>query len=64
MSSEDEIRRKIDQWKAPIMIEVGDFKIRDIHGERLQPLTLDSRQLHEAFVTTSKRGEAKNEQQK
>jgi len=63
MSNEDQIKRKIDQWKVPITIEVGGFRIRDIHAERLQPLELDMSQLHEAYVS-SKRGGSRNEQQK
>jgi hypothetical protein len=59
--SEDTVRRKIDEWKKPIMIQVGDFRIRDIHAERLTPLQLDMRQLHEVYVESQKRGEAKNE---
>jgi hypothetical protein len=60
--SEDTVRRKIDEWKKPIMIQVGDFRIRDIHGERLKPLELDMKQLHQAYIESLKRGEAKNEQ--
>ena len=62
MSSEEKIKRKIDEWKKPITIEVGGFKIRDIHAERLKPLELDMKQLHQVYVESQKRGEAKNEQ--
>ena len=62
--SEDTVRRKIDEWKKPIMIQVGDFRIRDIHGERLKPLELDMRQLHEVYVTSNQKKRGKNEQQK
>jgi hypothetical protein len=62
--SEDTVRRKIDEWKKPIMIQVGDFRIRDIHAERLTPLQLDMRQLHEVYVESQKKRGTTNEQQK
>jgi hypothetical protein len=64
MSSEDQIKKKIDQWKVPITIEVGGFRIRDIHAERLKPLELDMRQLHEVYVESQKKRGTTNEQQK
>ena len=60
--SEDTVRRKIDEWKKPIMIQVGDFRIRDIHGERLKPLELDMKQLHEVYVESQKKRGTTNEQ--
>jgi hypothetical protein len=59
--SEEKIESKINEWKKPILTQIGSYQIRDIHAERLNPLQLDMRQLHEVYVESQKRGEAKNE---
>ena len=64
MSSEEQIQLKINQWKKPILTQIGSYQVRDIHAERLTPLQLDSKVVHEAFVTSEKRGRSRNEQQK
>jgi hypothetical protein len=61
--SEEKIESKINEWKKPIMVQVGSYRIRDIHSERMNPLQLDSRELHEAYVQSKKRGGSRNESQ-
>jgi hypothetical protein len=58
----EELTRKIEAWVKPITTKVANVEVRDIHSERLKPLQLDSRELHEAYVQSKKRGEGRNEQ--
>ena len=61
MSSIDE---KIKRWVQPITVRIQNIEIRDCYRERNSPLQLDSKVVHEAFVTSEKRGRSRNEQQK
>jgi len=60
----EELTRKIEAWVKPIITKIENVEVRDVFKERNTPLQLDSKVVHEAFVTSEKRGEAKNEQQK
>ena len=60
----EELTRKIEAWVKPLTTKVANVEVRDVFKERNTPLQLDSKVVHEAFVTSEKRGEAKNEQQK
>jgi len=60
MSSEEQIQLKINQWKKPILTQIGSYQVRDIHAERLTPLQLDMRQLHRAYIESEKKRRRNN----
>jgi len=58
------IKQQIEEWSKPIHIRIKEVSVRDIYQERNTPLTLDSRELHQAFVESKKkRWETRNESQ-
>ena len=52
MSSIDE---KIKRWVQPLRTTIAGIQVRDVHLERNTPLILDSKQLHEAYVTSNQK---------
>jgi hypothetical protein len=63
MNDERELTRKIEAWVKPLITKIGNVEVRDVFKERNTPLQLDSKVVHEAYVS-SKRGGSRNEQQK
>jgi len=53
--SEEELKQEIQEWSRPKKIRIGNVEVRDIFRERNSPLTLDSRELHQAFVESKRR---------
>jgi hypothetical protein len=62
MSSE-EINEKIKRWGQHLKTTIAGIEIRDVHAERLTPLQLDMRQLHEAYVESEKKKRRTNNEQ-
>ena len=58
------IDEKIKRWVQPLRTTIAGIQVRDVHLERNTPLILDSKQLHEAYVTSNQKKRGKNEQQK
>ena len=54
----EDIDRKIESWAKPKYTNIGGIKARDIHEERLNPLQLDSRELHTYLVKERKTSES------
>jgi len=48
--AENNIDQKIKNWGKPKTLKIGAIEVRDIHQERLSPLLLDSKELHEYLV--------------
>jgi thymidine phosphorylase len=53
----EQIDRKIRDWSKPMTTKIGNaVEVRDVYRERNSPLTLDSKLLHEAYVSRKKGG--------
>jgi chromosome segregation ATPase len=51
----EQIDRKIRDWSKPMTTKIGNaVEVRDVYRERNSPLTLDSKLLHEAYVSRKK----------
>jgi len=55
MTEKNSIDEKIKQWEKPKLLRIGAIEVRDIHQERLSPLLLDSKELHEHLVRRAKK---------
>jgi hypothetical protein len=49
------IDEKIKRWVQPLKTTIAGIEIRDVHLERNTPLILDSKVLHEAYVTSNQK---------
>ena len=58
------IDERIVNWVKPMTTKIGNaVEIRDVYRERNTPLLLDSRLLHEAYVSQKKGGTTNEHEQ-
>jgi len=55
MTEKNNIDQKIKEWSKPKTLRVGAIELRDVYHERLSPLFLDSKELHEYLVKRVKK---------
>jgi len=55
MTEKNSIDEKIKKWEKPKILKIGAIEVRDVHQERLNPLLLDSKEMHEYLIRRPKK---------